>query len=360
MATDCHNDRVVKNGSPVLFEAPGPFRPIVDRLLSERPAPIGSAAVSRVKVSPRPRRPYSSLAHIELEFPDRCWTGYIKVARPSPTLEGHTLDLSVQLTKEFDVLCRLQASRNLQVVRPVAVYPDLAALVTEEVAGRDLGEELKHQLSRGLRRPNLAGMQEICDRCGKWLRAFQALTAQAGEPAFSLPEMREYIDRRLRKLTGNGWLGFSELRRQRLLRLFDSRAARVSVADRRVSGVHGDFGPGNVLVERDAMFVLDFSMYTRGSVYHDVTHFYHHLHLLAFHPRFSRGVGQQLGRAFLSGYEPGLSPAADVFVLFRIQHVLCQLSRLSTTREETWLSRGHKHFIGRAHLRWLDKLCASS
>jgi len=342
-----------------LADLPETFRPIVTRLLDERPEPIGSGAALKILPIRYVTRPYSSLLHFAIQFPSRSWRGYIKIEKCSPTLEPNSSSPEVQLRQQFELLKRLQPLFKPQdpvgIVRPVAWFGDYPALVTEEIPGRTVYVELSRCLGISAGDRDVERMEQVCRRCGLFLKRFQDVNLQDDDTPFSLKEMRAYIDRRLQNIVHRGQIAFDESSRTRLLKLIDRLSERVDTKELRVAQIHGDFTPANIMLSDGRVVVLDFAMSSYGNVLHDVAHFHHQLHLWSLHPRWSaRRIGR-LQQAFLDGY--GCSDSSNpLFTLFRVQHVTCQLSRLSRPSASSILSRTYDRYVIRRQLRWLNAI----
>jgi hypothetical protein len=76
-------------------------------------------------------------------------------------------------------------------------------------------------------------------------------------------------------------------------------------------------------VTEEGVGVVDFAMYQSGSVYHDLTHFYHRLTILRHKPIYRRSVIRELTEAFLEGYAGKARLDSPLFSLFVVQHLVC-------------------------------------
>jgi hypothetical protein len=216
----------------------------------------------------------------------------------------------------------LPPNDDITSIRPIALLPELRALVTEEAPGRPLGECLE---DGGVPEPWLV---LVVRRVGQWVRLYQQVLPAAGQVAMA--ERRDYLDARLRLLEGRV---LSTAERAFWLARFDSLCAGIGHAEVPAVAIHADLGPMNIIVD-DAgrIAVLDFTMAKTGTIFHDLSHVYFHFELLAQRHRGQRARISGLQRALLDGYRPGLSAADPLFQLMLLQHAVCHLALLAERR----------------------------
>lgn len=328
------------------------FAAVFERLAAE----LGAGA-TRIVITPLryAARPYSHIVLAEATGGDRPLRFYAKIGKASPTLESDSPDTATRYRTEFELLSRLSAELRddaaLGVVQPMALFEEFPAIVTLEAPGRDFLAEIKATASFGASAAAEAALATYARLCGAFLKRFHGALPVAG--AWTLEDMRDYIDRRLRHLVETGWGGIDLRWRDRTLRWFDDLAADVSPADLALVAVHGDFGLSNVVVHGGRVAVLDVSMFQQGSALLDLTHIHHQLVQLGAHPRFTRAFAARLARALIEGFDAVLDPGAPLFQLFRLQHMACQMARLADARDQPWLSRLYDRYVTRRNLAWL-------
>jgi hypothetical protein len=242
--------------------------------------------------------------------------------------------------------------------RPVACYPDLMALVMEECRGEDLGTLLKR---RGRLLPGHATrreLQRLMALAGEWVRAHQSreeIQRRRGE--YEAGEYMEYIERRLRRLSGAGYgiirQELGELIRRHARRLWDDlgRTGAVSVP------IHGDYCPSNVMTDGAKLMVIDIGGSVRGSIQHDISRFYHQLGLFTVNPLYRQGVFQGLQRRLLDGFDERLQPGEGLFQLLLLRHTICHLLNVGRPEKASWLKRQYNRLVIRRHIRWLYRAC---
>lgn len=272
----------------------------------------------------RLERPYSALLRLRVEAAGHESYAFLKVFKPKGDGAEERAQLRRFVEREFRSTRRLhEALRgrpDLTALRPVAVFPDQLALVTEEVEGETFDLVARRALQGGA----AAGAGNLAaGRIGAWIRTYQEVTATDGQ--LSLDERREYFDARLRKLAGDV---LSEADRQRALTRFDEIASRIDPADFGLVAIHADLSPTNILVAPDGrVTILDFAMAKTGARHHDVAHLYLHLERLRHRAPLRGERAADLQSALLRGVDPGLTPAHPLFALMLLQHVVCDIAQ---------------------------------
>lgn len=311
---------------------------------------LASGAPVEVRVRVERTRPFSYLVWADLVGSARTLPVVVKI----PRAPGD--DWTRRLAQEY-LMSRALAPRLAErgadiVATALAFFPDIPALVTAAVPGSDL-RALIDRYGRWRANPaEIETLEGACHAAGRLLRTFQAVTAR---PAVRLDfdEVLAYIDVRLRALVELQAPRIDGEWRVGLLRALESWRHRLDPAELRVSGIHGDFCPSNVIYESDRAVLIDCSMFRAGSVFHDVTRFHHQLGLFCHKPTFRADVLERARRAFLRGYgEPGVV-GSTLFRVFTVQHVLCHwvgcLRQTPTSLRERlynrWLCTRHRREV---------------
>lgn len=228
--------------------------------------------------------------------------------------------------KEYEDLARVYAAMGPEggVVRPVACYAELGAVITARVAGDPLWRRIRSACRHGGDAEALAETAALCTTAGTWLRRFQACGAAAmcGQRPHHLNDPESflaYLDERLRLLVGLR-TGIEPVLRTRLL----AQAASVlhTLPPSRFEEVtwsHSDFGPHNILVRGSRLTVLDFELAPQHPDF-DAAYFVESV-LQPAGPLVDATRVLRLARAFASGF--GVSLDDPLFGLFRLRHLLC-------------------------------------
>jgi tRNA A-37 threonylcarbamoyl transferase component Bud32 len=327
----------------------------VARLAGEPMLPFDGGREVATRVLSVVTRPFSYVARVERETDTARSRVIVKVPRLKPGKADQRVSrLKLEIAAAEAIALTLKGQAALSVPDVVAFFPEIPALVWGEVAGETL-EAMTTRLARG--RPAaaaLARLEQACHGAGRWLRVLQDGTAVEGR-TFSLEEMAEYVDVRLRRIGEIGPRGLDVYWRTRVKRVFTQ--AHLPADALRLTSVHGDFSLSNIMYDGARVVAIDFSRFGIGSSYHDVTRLYHQLGLLLHKPWFLPSTVARLRRALLHGFDPSLRADEPIFRLFLIQHLLCHwLGLLKTSPRASWQVRGFNRWVGFRHRRELASL----
>jgi Ser/Thr protein kinase RdoA (MazF antagonist) len=294
-------------------------RALVTRLVGEWRAHFPEAAaapeVARLAIL---RRPLSTLGRLELAWSDRRLRCYVKVHRKAG---GDPDRIRAKAQLEFDTLLdlseRLRGVPGLAVPRPIAIFPEALAVVTEEVPGDRLHALLERGVVPWSPRRRLAALAEHCRAAGRWLRRVQDLTRQAERRPLPRAALLERIERDVILCARHGLRDGARLLDACRARLDDAGASALPVV-----GVHPDFQPDNVVIAPARVTVLDFTSYHHGPALSDPVRFLVSVDFLAKNPLVSRRRLDVLLAAFVDGYgRDRLAPRA-VFELYILRSLV--------------------------------------
>ena len=329
------------------------FALVLRRLQSDVAERHGLADV-RLHVLERQERPFSQLVRLAVSPSDDDRTIcrlYVKVFRPK-SLPGGSQGLLNRIAKDFETTQRVHASLaaypDLDTVPPVACYPDLHAIVTEQVDGPTLMEYLGQQAAWF---PSSAALSTLCDtmeRIGRWLQVFQA-TGQTGGYV-TIDDLSAYVAHRLNRLRGCG--AVSRLDLENILGHVAFLGSEIPPHDLSKVAVHCDFALGNILVAGPRIVVLDFAMAKLGTRLHDLTRLCVQMDLLTLKPQFRTQVIGRLERAFLAGFDQGVTPGDPLFRLLSLLHRINHLTSMVVSRT-SGPQAIYNGLIKRRHRRWI-------
>jgi len=239
-------------------------------------------------------------------------------------------------------------------VRPIAAFPDLLAVVTEETRGENVLALTERRTSRLAPMGSAAGasLEHTFENIGYWVRRYQDIEGVAGPLLFDT--LREYLDIRLKKLVAMPPAAFEEGDRQRVLAYVRNRQGEID-GDRLLEvPVHSDLAPGNVIADGERVVVLDFAMARRGPLYHDVARCYAQMDLLKLKPFRKRHQITALQTALLRGFDPALRPTDPLFAVLLLIQKVNHLGTLSSRAARGW-SGLYDRWVARHHRSWLDQ-----
>jgi len=288
-------------------------------------------------------RPYSNVYRLQLVAPLAPPTRFVyaKILAPGTKFQKNPEKYLTRLAAEFSVTRRLQAAlqgeREFAVVKPVAYFSELLAIVTEEAAGETLAELINCNGKLWPAAEKLKQLAQHCRRAGQALAAIQKATREASR--FDPAELLEYIDERLQRLVENRQTPFSATDRRRIIKFLEHAIPAIPAEQFGLCGAHGDYAPFNVLATAEKITVADFTMFKAGSVYNDLTYFYHRLQGYLHKPVFRSQTIRGLQNAFLTGYAGALEktqapPVAEdlLFKILLIKHVVNNYSAIMRQR----------------------------
>lgn len=250
--------------------------------------------------------------------------------------------------RDFDlhtVLCEAFARyESFNVPRPVFCSPESRLIVTEHAPG----DRLQDRLASGARilpsSGNTDDLLRSCHLAGEWLRAFQKATKDywpgksEGLPPPPLRNLERIARQALELLSEDlktSTLGLGAALREQSVQLLQRSLDESPEPDWTACAIHGDFFPGNILVEPNRVTCIDFTSSTWGDPGVDVGYFIHQLQTLAVNPFVKTSTTELMIREFLSGYGHS-ETTADAYwrssTLARTQRIALCLARLYALR----------------------------
>jgi Ser/Thr protein kinase RdoA (MazF antagonist) len=301
-------------------------------------------------------RPFSRVYKLRLNGESRFPNVFVKIARPRLDTPEEFEFMSRRVAKDFQttrsVHEAMSGCEGLNVVRAIACFPEHLALLTEAAPGDTLGAYVERE-ARWWGPGKKRAVFEVARRAGEWIRAFQKT---GGGRQIQAEEIRDYIDLRLRRLTAAPRAHFSESDRRDVLAALARQ--RIADADLTSVAVHADLALSNILVDRGRITVLDLAMAGGGTRFHDLTHLYMQMALLAMKPSFRPATVAALQRGLVRGYDAGLSPDEPLFRVMYLQHRVCHLVAVVESRRNL-VQRLYDERIVRSHRKWIRWFCAS-
>ncbi|MEW6096850.1 MAG: hypothetical protein AB1567_10050 [bacterium] len=314
--------------------------------------------------------PYSNILKVKLIFKNGCQNIYIKIFK----LEQETiqmLELDMDSKKPIEVMenkikIDFEMAKSLyqefkkypgySTIKPIAVFPQYLAVVSEEIQGENLAKILEKEAMFYPTLNTLKTLSSYLNGCGKWLRIFQKITQKEKNGKLNLDSIIEYVDIRMKKMADNPNVKFSKILREEVIKYFEKQKRCIKDSDLIISGIHGDFAPVNIIIDGDRIICSDFNMSMYGSTYHDLTRFYHQLQLFLYKPIFRPKTILRLQKSFLGGYGVELDIISQpIFKLFMIQHVICHYFGLVMLKRRPWREHLYNKLVCRRHLQWLIK-----
>ena len=330
------------------------FTPILAQLRGDLAAQFGGPDL-RLDPMTYEDRPFSHLLRIRATNGgrDRERRFFVKIVKANPD-NGGVARMRRRVADDFRATGRIADAmahhEDLAVVRPVACYVDDLVIVTEEVLGETLREYLDAHARWFPSQLATRDAEQTLSSVGRWLRAFQAVDPVTGP--VSLPDLREYVDVRLRRLVERGvW---TAAQRQGVLGHLMALESDVSRDELQEVLVHADLAPGNILVSPGRITVIDLAMVQRGTALHDISRLYLQLDALRAKPQFRPAMVTRLQTALLRGFDPALTAERPLFRFLVMLHRINHLGTLSLKRER-FPGSLHSRRVLRVHRAWIEK-----
>jgi aminoglycoside phosphotransferase (APT) family kinase protein len=324
-------------------------------------------------------RPYSNVYRLQLVWraerpfvmPPRFI--YVKILSRRATFQSDPEKYLARLATEFAAARRLhEALGNAEefgVVKPVAYYPEYLATLTEEAPGAPLSNVITRDGKLWPAADKLEQLATHCHRAGQALAAIQQATRETSR--YDPAELIEYIDVRMQRLLASHIVPFAAADRRQILQFLESAIPAIPAEQLGMSGCHSDYAPFNLLATADKIMVADFTMFKVGSLYNDLTYFYHRLEGYLHKPIYRSSTIRRLQEEFLRGYTEANGHigrewrvAEDLlFKIFWIKHVVNNYSAIMRQRV---VIKGKKvslpaqifnRRVFRRYNRWLSEFC---
>jgi hypothetical protein len=154
---------------------------------------------------------------------------FVKLFKPK-AIDGGLDAMCQRVARDYETHRRVYSSMlpssDLGAVPPVACYPELLALITEEVKGPTLLSHLQAQAAWFPTKKQLEQLLRTMATAGRWIPVFQS-TESSGN-YLTIDELRKYINIRLERLVRDASPRFTKDDRERVLRHLDLLGLRIA------------------------------------------------------------------------------------------------------------------------------------
>jgi hypothetical protein len=240
------------------------------------------------------------------------------------------------IQKEYDILQLMhracQDRHEYSVAEPLECLVGRLALITREAEGRRLDHLLLRL--RPLSRYQNSKILQALSHVGMWLRYFYEKTRMEGEGDDTLEKIINQIKVNFEIILKDNrtveWLKIYH----GLLDYIDNAAGRIKKSMILQSLCHGDFIPGNILVNKNGeITVLDFSDSEIGTVYRDLATFWLWLDELKLRrPWYKESEIERMKASLFKGFDNWDTHSCALFEMFLMNANVEKLSNLIQTR----------------------------
>lgn len=287
---------------------------------------------NRFKILKVHKRRLSNVYHVKTTNPaHESKNVYIKVAK----FDTDQRDLAgKKLEKEYahhlDFYSKISHSSKFGIVRPLCVYPEVPAIVTESFPESQpiKNSIFKYLLLGGKKRR--ANTESLLFATGEMLRAFHDPHLQDIENLSQhQAELGDYIILRL-KIIDEFLINNNYPHQASLVSIFEKYLKNQlfeQCSVRNIQGLtHGDFTPGNVLTNGKKLALIDFSESSTAPVYLDVGCFINFLVMLPLNkPILSKKRLTNLKAAFINGYGKHGKVETELCKLYQLRYLTTNL-----------------------------------
>ena len=207
------------------------------------------------------------------------------------------------------------------VPRPLFYSPENRLIVTENMQGERLQDKIEseaYRLNAGKKRQDL---KKQFYRAGEWLFNFQKITQDYCPGVHHDLELMKVknLERIVEQTLGRIHLlkkENSNLIKEDLIILIKNFLLKNLENNQKnkedyICSIHGDFFPGNLLFNKNAIIGIDFSSATWGSRYFDLSYFIFQIQTIENNLMYKKEIIQSAADSFLSGYK--LNASANNF-----------------------------------------------
>jgi len=339
---------------------------VIQRLHRDLPSILADQFGTKILALHPPRfvkRPYSTNAIVQVETREGTHGYFVKQIIHHPLNVVAFADQPDQASIEYRILEELHPRfvdiERCAVPRPIILYRDADAYVTQFVDARDLVGDM-HLVHYGANRRRFGELLQNFEASGRWLRHFQGALDihRSGEEVASYV-LKRCLDRvaRVEEL-GASWVDpqFADRARDYIESLF----RRLDMSLIAVVPRHGDFGPWNTLANDNGITVIDFFGAGDGPCCEDL------LSVLVWLDALKHGIANsgrridRLAQAFLTSFGP-VRPQQTEFVLLceafqRLLRIVGALHSYAADKDRraTWPERIERRGNLAANVGWFQ------
>lgn len=229
----------------------------------------------------------------------------LKRHRPAVSLQQDDRGLEASqraARREYEALSSLWnafsiRSDRLGVPRPLALFPEGAAVLMELCDGRRLDRMLRWTRLRAIAGRE-ARLRQDLTACGEWLGMFHQITERSGNPSAIYHRIEQDFSEELARCRAQG---LREDIAQRVQQHFTAAKAAAFGGSDRLVGRHCDFGPYNIFLSPGRMTAIDFEGFQDGIRYDDLCYFLGMIESVSWY-HLSAAQRRRLAESFLDGY----------------------------------------------------------
>jgi len=303
-------------------------------------------AIAHFKTLKVLKRPLSVVTRILIKTTD----GDSRIVYVKYIREQKANDMAAMTRRDYETSLfwweRFKNSEAFHVIEPL--YHDAAKriIITRESKGQDLQIYLTKLGQLFPSAQAQSKIKEMVSGVGGWLNYFQAIPLENEVTSSeTLAAILDYINIRMDRLVSKNTIGFDRSFQNKINVFLKSCWTEVRDEDKRQCYQHSDLSLSNVLVDNKSVTVLDFTKKETGSVFLDLTRFYHQLALLSYKPTFQNKIINDLKESFLVGYGKPELDKHPLFQIYLMTHVINHLGKSARFWEQAPRGRIYNRWV---------------
>lgn len=251
-----------------------------------------------------------------------------------------------------DLYAQFREYHDGSVPKPVLYLPEYEAVVMEAYELPPLSESMKY-LRYFSSRPSFMILKKDCARVGSWLKHLFRISDALKEADTFLLQIKNECLRRIQEIDESGSPMIPSWFNDHLSEHLETLTCLLAGKELPVCGVHGDFGPQNILHSPEKIIVIDWFSYHEGPVCCDATDFLLFLDIRLNSPVQSTQRIRALINSFWEGYGSKCEVPQPLIALTEFQLRLRNLYYMVFPEPDTGWKRTYvKKAIIRSHLKW--------
>lgn len=302
-------------------------------------------------------RPFSRVARCVVKGADDTRAVFVKVYRN--VMDKPSEEYVEKIQREYDITKfwydLLEGSDEFRVVKPVLALPEKFIFVSEESKGENLFDIITGKAGFFPSNEDMKLLNRALLKVGNWLR-YKESRLEPEEGLYSIPELLDYINVRLEILKELPGKPFPDSYSNRIRSFFERYGETISDTERRMTITHSDFNPGNILIGKDNVTVLDFGRRVTESYLLDVCKLHFQLYLLTLKPQFRSSTIAQLQQSLLEGFGDIHADEKLMFRFLTIRNVVTHLTNILRSRQQSLKARVYNKYVLNRELTLLDQL----
>ena len=239
-------------------------------------------------------------------------------------------------------------------VKPLFCLPELRLLATEDTPGKTFGELISRDARFFTGNKKTNALLQHAYNIGKLLKCRNDKLIDY-EDLLSIPDFLDYIELRLKILTDDKKRHFPIDLRNRLIHFLHKHIQSLTQKDLATVISHGDFNPGNIIINEKGTTIIDIGANKKESYLLDITKMYSRIELLySYKPYFNRKIIKALQKNLMTGFQFCGNPI--LFEFFHIRNTLTHLTNITNFHRFRLKENVFNFWVAKNEMQLLEKI----